>query len=39
MPPGSTADINADGGGQYTITLSWTDREGNSHDVTYTFEP
>ena len=38
MPPGSTADINDDGGGQYTIKLAWTDREGNTHDVTYTFE-
>jgi type IV pilus assembly protein PilV len=38
MPPGSLADINNDGAGQYTIKLSWTDREGNTHDVTYTFE-
>lgn len=39
LPPGSKADINNDGGGLYTVTLTWTDREGNDHDIEYTFQP
>jgi len=38
LPPGSIADISSSGG-QYTISISWTDREGNTHDIKYTFEP
>ena len=37
-PPGSSADITS-AAGQYTITLAWTDREGDSHNVVYTFQP
>lgn len=39
LPPGSVADINNDGGGLFTVTLTWTDREGNDHDIEYTFQP
>jgi type IV pilus assembly protein PilV len=39
LPPGSTADINNDGGGLFTITIGWTDREGTPHNITYTFQP
>lgn len=39
LPPGSIADISDIGGGQYTISISWTDREGNTHDIKYTFQP
>lgn len=39
LPPGSKADINNDGSGLYTVTLTWTDREGNDHDIEYTFQP
>ncbi len=38
LPPGSTANITA-AGGQYTITLSWTDRDNQLHNVNYTFQP
>jgi type IV pilus assembly protein PilV len=38
LPPGSTADITDNGGGIYTIALAWTDREGNTHNVQYSFE-
>ena len=39
LPPGSTADISAAANGLYTVTLSWTDRENNTHNVAYTFQP
>lgn len=39
IPPGSIADIHNDGGGLYTVSISWTDREGSTHDVKYTFQP
>ena len=31
LPPGSTADITDNGGGMYTISLSWTDRPRIKH--------
>jgi len=37
LPPGSRANITADGT-QYTVTMIWTDREGNSHSVPFTFD-
>ena len=39
LPPGSTADITGPIGGLYTVSLSWTDREGQTHTVAYTFQP
>ena len=39
LPPGSTADITGPVGGLYTVSLSWTDREGQTHTVAYTFQP
>lgn len=36
LPPGSTANITASGS-EYTVALGWTDREGESHDIAYTF--
>ncbi len=39
MPPGSTADIVAEVGGEYTVDLAWTDREGNTRSIEYTFQP
>lgn len=39
LPPGSIADINNDGGGLYTVTISWTDRQGDAHQLDYTFQP
>ena len=39
MPPGSTADIVAEAGGEYTIDLGWPDREGNTRSIEYTFMP
>tara|TARA_R110002072_G_C7974566_1_gene535218 strand:+ start:2785 stop:3234 length:450 start_codon:yes stop_codon:yes gene_type:complete len=38
LPPGSTANITA-AGGQYTVALAWTDREGDTHTINYTFQP
>lgn len=38
LPPGSTAVIAAAGvTDTYTATITWSDREGNDHTVTYTF--
>ena len=39
LPPGSVANINNDGSGLYTVTLTWTDREGSDHAIDYTFQP
>ncbi len=44
MPPGSTADITsaaiAPGVVEYTITLAWSDRQGNApRTIEYTFQP
>lgn len=36
LPPGSTAVITA-AGNTYTVTISWTDRRGGAHNVTFTF--
>ncbi len=36
MPPGSTASITTDGT-NYTLTMSWTDRENNTFTVSYPF--
>lgn len=36
LPPGSKANISASGN-EYTVTLGWIDRGGESHDITYTF--
>ncbi|HTT09205.1 MAG TPA: type IV pilus modification protein PilV [Gammaproteobacteria bacterium] len=38
LPPGSTSSITTTGS-QYTVTLSWTDRENQQHNVNYTFQP
>ena len=37
MPPGSTAKITTDGS-LFTVELSWSDRQGGTHDVRYTFQ-
>lgn len=39
LPPGSTADVVAETGGEYTIALAWSDREGNARSIEYTFQP
>ncbi len=39
LPPDSIANINNDGSGLYTVTLTWQDREGNPHAIEYTFQP
>ena len=40
LPPGSDANITGpDANGLYTITLSWDDREGETHTLNYTFRP
>lgn len=39
LPPGSVANINNDGGGLYTVTITWTDRENSGHSIDYTFQP
>lgn len=39
LPPDSIANINNDGSGLYTVTLTWLDREGTSHAIEYTFQP
>ena len=36
LPPGSNADISASGD-EYTVTLGWTDRSGETHNISYTF--
>jgi type IV pilus assembly protein PilV len=38
LPPTSTANITASGN-FYTVTLAWSDREGDSHSIGYTFQP
>lgn len=37
LPPGSTANISDNGSGEYTVTLGWTDRGGDTHDIAYVF--
>jgi type IV pilus assembly protein PilV len=44
MPPGSTADIIAGAAllgtvTEYTVSLGWTDREGSTRTIQYTFAP
>ena len=39
LPPGSTANITGPAGSLYTISLGWTDREGQLHTVNYAFQP
>ena len=40
LPPGSSADIVAEVGGEYTIALGWTNREGDPERlIEYTFLP
>ena len=36
LPPGSTADITKNGN-NYIVTITWTDRDGTDHPVSYTF--
>ena len=36
LPPGSTADITANGA-HYTLTITWTDRDGTQHPIVYPF--
>jgi type IV pilus assembly protein PilV len=38
LPPGSRATITDDNG-EFTVTLIWTDRQGISHSVPFTFRP
>ncbi len=37
LPPGTTTGISASGR-FYTITIGWTDREGDTRNITYTFQ-
>ena len=37
LPHGSTANITA-AGSLYTVALAWTDREGESHTIEYSFQ-
>ena len=37
LPPTSLANITA-AGNMYTVTLSWTDREGTARNIAYTFQ-
>lgn len=39
LPPGSVAKITNNGGGLYTISIIWTDRQNESHTQDYTFQP
>lgn len=39
LPPGSIANITGPSAGLYTVSLGWTDREGETHTVTYSFQP
>lgn len=39
LPFGSTANITGPATGLYTISLGWTDRENETHTVTYSFQP
>ncbi len=36
LPPGSTASISR-AANEYTVTLGWTDRDGETHNIAYTF--
>lgn len=38
LPPGSTVAIT-EASGIYTAALAWTDREGDTHTINYTFQP
>ena len=38
LPPGATADITI-AGTLYSVILAWTDREGGTHSVNYSFQP
>ena len=37
LPPGTTTDISVSGS-QYTITIGWTDRDGTTRNISYTFQ-
>lgn len=39
LPPGSSADIVDETGGEFTIDVAWTDREGSTRSIEYTFQP
>ena len=39
LPPGSTANIILAAAGQYTVSLAWNNREGETRTVAYTFRP
>ena len=39
LPPTSVANIASAGGGLYSVTLGWTDREGTARTIVYTFQP
>jgi len=38
LPPGSRANITS-AAGEYTVSLEWDDREGESRSIAYTFMP
>lgn len=38
LPPGSNMNITA-AASLYTVMLDWTDREGDTHTINYTFQP
>ena len=37
LPPGSTVSIINTAGTEYAVTIGWSDREGQSHNIEYTF--
>ena len=39
MPPGSTATISEPSTDFFTVALAWTDREGQTHTINYSFRP
>lgn len=39
LPPGSSANITGPASGLYTVSMGWTDREGETHTITYSFQP
>lgn len=39
LPPDSTATISGPASDLYTVSLAWTDREGQTHTINYTFQP
>ena len=39
LPPGSIANITGPSSQLFTVSLGWTDREGETHTVTYSFQP